>query len=188
VKVYHCIGGLGALPGCHGCCCSQLLWAAAAAADDDATDSSPARVLRLCIAHRPCIALFKQGKYSDAAEAYTAALEVDPENADANAKLLCNRGNCNLKMRQYLEAEEDCTAALGLDSKYAKAYALRGEARIELEMYEEALQDYDVATDLDQSPAYMSGFKKAKLELKKSKRKNYYKILAVDKNADERGT
>lgn len=46
----------------------------------------------------------------------------------------------------------------------------------------QAVQDYDHATDLEpNSEAYMRGLKKAKLELKKSKRKNYYKILGVGK-------
>eukprot|EP01051_Picozoa_sp_SAG22_P003835 SAG22_NODE_192_length_15668_cov_4.492389_9_plen_112_part_00 len=55
---------------------------------------------------------------------------------------------------------------------------VRAEARIELEEFEDAVRDYDHATDLEpNSEAYMRGLKKAKLELKKSKRKNYYKIL-----------
>jgi hypothetical protein len=46
-----------------------------------------------------------------------------------------------------------------------------------LEEYENAVEDYGRATDLEpHSEAYDRGLKTAKLELKKSKRKNYYKV------------
>jgi DnaJ family protein C protein 7 len=55
-----------------------------------------------------------------------------------------------------------------------------------LEEYEEAVRDLEKAYSIDQS---ISGIKEkirhAKLELKKSKRKDYYKILGIAKDAND---
>lgn len=42
--------------------------------------------------------LFKAGKYKDAVDEYTAALEVDPGNKGTNSKLLQNRALCYQKV------------------------------------------------------------------------------------------
>lgn len=53
---------------------------------------------------------------------------------------------------------------------------------INLERYEEAVQHYEAAVERDSSNDQLrAGLRNAKLELKKSKRKNYYKILGVEK-------
>lgn len=71
----------------------------------------------------------------------------------------------------------------------------RAQIRLELEEFEEAVRDYEAASELDPSnrgssscvhQAYVLSdirrqLQDAQLELKKSKRKNYYKILGVEK-------
>ena len=53
---------------------------------------------------------------------------------------------------------------------------------MKLERYEEAVKVYEEAVDRDASNHDLrAALKNAKLELKKSKRKNYYKILGVEK-------
>ncbi len=55
-----------------------------------------------------------------------------------------------------------------------------------LENYEEAVRDYEKAHRHDKNnPEYRQALQQAKLELKKSKRKDYYKILGVGKDANE---
>lgn len=57
---------------------------------------------------------------------------------------------------------------------------------MQLEQYEEAIRDYQKASDLDpENQEYERNVREAKLELKKSKRKNYYKILGIPKDADD---
>lgn len=57
---------------------------------------------------------------------------------------------------------------------------------MEMESYEEAVRDYEKAHRNDKTNGeYRKLLQHAKLELKKSKRKDYYKILGVDKNANE---
>jgi DnaJ family protein C protein 7 len=137
--------------------------------------------------------LFKAGKYEEAYAGYTEALEVDPLNDDSNAKVYCNRANTCLKLKRPKDCLADCEQAMKRDGQYAKPYALCGEAHIMIgdqtgdeEAYEQAVRDYDRATDLDpSSQAFDSGLRKAKLELKKSKRKDYYKILELPKDCDD---
>ena len=76
--------------------------------------------------------------------------------------------------------------ALELDNMYMKALLRRAKSYMELEDYEEAVRDYEKAHRMDKSNGeYRRFLQHAKMELKKSKKKNYYKILGVDKSANE---
>ena len=54
-----------------------------------------------------------------------------------------------------------------------------------MEKFEESIKDYETALKLDKSMETKNALKDAKLQLKKSKRKDYYKILGVTKSATE---
>ena len=63
----------------------------------------------------------------------------------------------------------------------------RGEVNQNLEMWEEAVADYSAAKDLD--PAGLNITQKlqyAQQEAKKARKKDYYKILGVAKDAPEK--
>ena len=80
----------------------------------------------------------------------------------------------------------DCTAAIDLDDGYVKAILRRAKSNMELEEYEEAVRDYEKAYRMDKGNHQLrSELQRAKIELKKSKRKDYYKILGVHKSANE---
>ncbi|XP_006822425.1 dnaJ homolog subfamily C member 7-like, partial [Saccoglossus kowalevskii] len=83
------------------------------------------------------------------------------------------------------EAIEDCTKAIELDDKYVKAYLRRAKCYTDSEKYEEAVRDYEKVYQMDKNRENRRLLEKAKLELNKSKRKNYYKILGVEKNASK---
>lgn len=53
------------------------------------------------------------------------------------------------------------------------------------EQYEEAVRDYEKVYQTEKTKEHKQLLKNAQLELKRSKRKDYYKILGVDKNASE---
>ena len=53
------------------------------------------------------------------------------------------------------------------------------------EDYEAAVVDYEKVYKLDKTKENQQLLKEAKLELKKSKRKDYYKILGVSKTASD---
>lgn len=54
-----------------------------------------------------------------------------------------------------------------------------------MENFEESVKDYEAALKLDKSMETKNALKDAKLQLKKSKRKDYYKILGITKSATD---
>jgi len=54
---------------------------------------------------------------------------------------------CSLfQLKKLKESVEDCNAALNLDEKYMKALLRRAKSYMEMEMYEEAVRDYETAS------------------------------------------
>jgi len=117
---------------------------------------------------------------------YTEALEADPLCHVINSQLLANRATASIKLKNYQKGIDDCTKAIELDNKYAKAYMKRAHCYLQLEKYQESIKDWEVAQELepDNKDAEI-GLREAKIELKKSKHKNYYKVLGVEKNCTE---
>jgi DnaJ homolog subfamily C member 7 len=131
--------------------------------------------------------MFKRGKYSDAVEAYTEALEIDPANKVTNSKLLGNRAMARIKIKEFDEAKADCDQALKLDPTYTKARRTRAKATGESGDWEQAVKDLKTLAEENQSDAELAKeLRNAELELKKSKRKDWYKILGVDKDAGDK--
>ncbi|KIX06287.1 uncharacterized protein Z518_04262 [Rhinocladiella mackenziei CBS 650.93] len=131
--------------------------------------------------------MFKRGKYSDAVNAYAEALTIDPTNKVTNAKLLGNRAMSRIKVKQYDEAKADCDHALKLDPTYIKARKTRAKATGEAGDWEQAVKDWKAMVEDNPSDSELNKeLRNAELELKKSKRKDYYKILGVDKDAGDK--
>ncbi|MCJ1417949.1 hypothetical protein MMC32_004294 [Xylographa parallela] len=129
---------------------------------------------------------FKGGKFRDAVKLYSAALEVDPFNKGTNAKLLQNRAMASIKVKEYKSAIDDCTRALSLDPSYLKARKTKARALGESGNWDEAVREFKAIAESNPSePGIAKEVRNAELELKKSKRKDYYKILGVDKDAGE---
>jgi DnaJ family protein C protein 7 len=126
---------------------------------------------------------FKVGRLSEAYNLYTEALKIDPNNKSINAKLFFNRATVSSKLGHLNEAVADCSSALELDENYLKALLRRAKCYMELSNFDEAVRDYEKASKMDKSRETKRLLQEAKLALKKSKRKDYYKILGVDKNA-----
>jgi len=129
---------------------------------------------------------FKTSDWKKAHELYSQALQIDPHNKATNAKLYFNRATVDAKLRNYQDSVADCNEAIKLDEKYLKAFLRRGRSYMELEQYDEAVHDFEHVNKLERgNPEYRACLSNAKLELKKSKRKDYYKILGVEKNAND---
>jgi DnaJ family protein C protein 7 len=113
-------------------------------------------------------------------------LELDPLNIQYNSAILYNRSVAYSKLDQSKEALADLTEAIAINEEYTKAYMKRAELNLVLENYQEAVRDLEKAYSIDPS---VSGLKErvrhAKLELKKSLRKDYYKIMNIAKEATE---
>ncbi|XP_028674549.1 dnaJ homolog subfamily C member 7 [Erpetoichthys calabaricus] len=128
---------------------------------------------------------FKEGNYEAAYTLYTEALTIDPNNIKTNAKLYCNRGTVGAKLKKLDQAIEDCSSAIKLDDTYIKAYLRRAQCYMDTEQYEEAVRDYEKVYQTEKTKEHKHFLKTAQLELKKSKRKDYYKVLGIDKNATD---
>nr|CAD7437561.1 unnamed protein product [Timema bartmani] len=136
---------------------------------------------------------FKASRLAEAYNLYTEALRIDPHNSLTNAKLHFNRATVSSKVCLTLkfggdlgrlnESVADCTAALKLDETYLKALLRRAKCYMDLNDFDEAVRDYEKAVKMDKSRENKRLLQEAKLSLKKSKRKDYYKILGIDKNA-----
>jgi DnaJ homolog subfamily C member 7 len=129
---------------------------------------------------------FKAGRWQAALDKYTAALEVDPTNRSTNAKLLNNRAMCRQKLKQYDEAAADCDKAIKLDSSYTKPRRTKAKVFGLAEKWEDAVREWKALQEIEpEDRTIAQEIRKAELELKKSQRKDYYKILNVSKDADD---
>lgn len=129
---------------------------------------------------------FKTGKYQEAVDVYTRALAVDSSNKGTNSKILQNRALCYTRLKKYTPAIADCTRALELDPSYTRARKTKAKALGESGNWEEAVREYKAIQESNPSePGIAKEIRTAELELKKSKRKDYYKILGVEKDAGE---
>lgn len=124
--------------------------------------------------------LFKTGKYREAQETYTEALQIDPLNKDINSKLYYNRALVNTKLGNIREAIKDCNDALKINEQYVKALLKRAKCHYDLESFEDSVKDYEAALKLEKTMEIKNALKDAKLQLKKSKRKDYYKVSFED--------
>ncbi|TWU75803.1 hypothetical protein ED733_004120 [Metarhizium rileyi] len=126
---------------------------------------------------------FKAGRFQPAIEKYSQALAVDPNNHSINAKLLQNRAQCKIKLKQYSEAISDAERAVSLDPSYLKAKKTKANALGQAGNWEEAIREWKAIQEADpEDRTIPKEVRRAELELKKSLRKDYYKILGVEKD------
>ena len=131
-------------------------------------------------------AAFKAGRMAQAVDLYTQALAVDPANKGTNAKLYQNRAAARIKLKDAKSAVEDCDAALKLDPSYTKARKTRANALGASGDWDAAVKDLKALGEANPNDSSLKReIRNAELELKKSKRKDYYKILGVEKDASD---
>ncbi|KAF9524422.1 hypothetical protein CPB83DRAFT_861342 [Crepidotus variabilis] len=143
---------------------------------------------------------FKTNKLQEAVDKYTECLELIGE-ADEEAKggqiratLLSNRATTLLKLDRHEEALTDTDASLVLSPDSFKAFRTRARINLHLEKYDACVADFKSAieqasregstTDSD-IRALKQELKKAEAALKRSKTKDYYKILGVARDCSE---
>ncbi|KAH0558538.1 hypothetical protein GP486_004807, partial [Trichoglossum hirsutum] len=129
---------------------------------------------------------YKAEKPQEAAQIYTRALEVDPTNKKINALILHNRALCYSKLKKWPSVINDCNLALEIDPHYMKARKTRARAYGQNGDWEDCVREYKGILDSNPNePGIANDLRKAEIDLKKSQRKDYYKILGVEKEANE---
>uniref|UniRef100_A0A8C4EKX3 DnaJ heat shock protein family (Hsp40) member C7 n=1 Tax=Dicentrarchus labrax TaxID=13489 RepID=A0A8C4EKX3_DICLA len=152
----------------------------------DSTNADALYVRGLCLYYEDCI--------DKAVQFFVQALRMAPDHEKArlacrNAKALKakkDEGNQAFKNNNYDAAYQLYTEALTIDPNNiktnAKLYCNRATAGAK---YEEAVRDYEKVYQTEKTSDHKHLLKTAQLELKKSKRKDYYKVLGIGKNATE---
>ena len=177
----------------------------------DPDDPTAARLMKLI---KRSEALKKEGndafaaeKWDLALEAYRSALALDPLNKNFTSRVLCNCATVLFKQGKFGEAVGECNASLAADEAYVKAYRRRAAAYTSLgdaDSIASAIRDMNKAKELlggaagapaasaeasaenkQQLREIEEGLKAAQKALKKAKFKDYYKLLELERNADE---
>jgi DnaJ family protein C protein 7 len=128
---------------------------------------------------------FKSGDNQAAVKHYTEGINLDPYNKTISSTLYANRAAAYMKLKKFTEALADCNKAIELNDDYAKAYLRRGEVRMELGDYDDATRDFNRCDQLDPMLGARERMRVANQESKKAAKKDYYKILGVEKNASD---
>mmetsp|Transcript_2600 Transcript_2600/g.2866 ORF Transcript_2600/g.2866 Transcript_2600/m.2866 type:complete len:513 (-) Transcript_2600:220-1758(-) len=129
---------------------------------------------------------FKKGKFHEAAKDYQKAIEMFP-SMPANAKLHMQLCTVNTKIKRYPTAIKECSKAIQYDAQMMSAYKQRARIYVQQEEWEKAKEDVDQAKTIDPQDHELRQLEHEVMQAQKlASRKDYYKILGVDKNADEK--
>jgi DnaJ family protein C protein 7 len=101
--------------------------------------------------------------------------------------ILYNKASGLVKVGKTDEALSTLDRAIVMNKEYVKAYFKKGDILLSLLKYDEAIYEYNKVKEIGgpQTPGLREKLKHAQLELKKSKRKDYYKVLGIEVGADE---
>jgi tetratricopeptide (TPR) repeat protein len=93
---------------------------------------------------------YREGKYTEALELYTDALNATTQ-VNHRVALHSNRAACHLKLQNYKQAADECSAVLELDAKHTGALMLRAQTLVAMKDYHSALFDVNRLLDLNPS-------------------------------------
>ncbi|EKX44009.1 hypothetical protein GUITHDRAFT_72696 [Guillardia theta CCMP2712] len=129
-------------------------------------------------------------QYNEALESYEKGAKIDPNHVLFTGKMNLGRCQVLIKLKKYREAIEACSEVMNIPEQIhdrMQTLLSRAEALQGLEDWEEAVRDCERALNLQKdSHEAKEKLERAKQLLKKSKMKDYYKVLDVPKDADDR--
>jgi len=94
-------------------------------------------------------ALFKAEKFDEAIVKFDECLQLDPLNLSYNATILLNKAIVLSKQNKKDEALRALNKCLKMNPTYAKALVKRGEIHESMKEYEDAVNDFGAAQQID---------------------------------------
>lgn len=135
---------------------------------------------------------FKAGNFAEAIEKWSDCIDQTKGNKPFSAKLHLNRATALSKLKDFEKAVKDCNMAIYYNDKYIKAFLRRSECYLAMggpEKIERGISDLETAFELENDEDALRDIKqkvkKAKVMLKRSKRKDLYATLGVSQTATE---
>ncbi|KAG8954533.1 hypothetical protein FRC03_011441 [Tulasnella sp. 419] len=141
---------------------------------------------------------FRTANWEEALKKYSETLEAignkeeEGGGGHIRAVLLSNRATTLVKLKRHEEALQDTTESIELNPTSWKVFRTQAKIHLAMEEYEDAVRDFKAAQEqckIDGSTAEQKAIaedlKDAELQLKRSKTKDYYKILGVTRDCTE---
>lgn len=122
--------------------------------------------------------------YEEAVRCYTKALELSSEGPNSHV-YHSNRAAAYCHLNKYQEAVDDCRLCLAMQPNYVKAYSRLGLSNFFLGRYEESVDAYEKAVELEpDNKASQDSLKQARNKLRKSKAATSATTTASSGSAD----
>ncbi|KAM7366336.1 hypothetical protein PAMP_015784 [Pampus punctatissimus] len=130
--------------------------------------------------------LIQEESYQGAIDKYESVMKTEPSvphYTNLAKERICF---CLVKLKMAHEAIDVCSEAHQRDPRNANVLRDRAEAYILNQEYEKAVEDYHEAKEFDsESNEIKEGLERAQKLLKLSRKRDYYKILGVGRNANK---
>jgi DnaJ family protein C protein 3 len=125
--------------------------------------------------------------FQEAHESLIAALQFNAEHRHKLPFLHTKLCESLVGLKKAKEAIAACSQAIQLEESSIDAWMKRGEAKILMGDFEDAVRDYEKAASMDRNnQAAQEGLRHAQQQLKISLQKDYYKELGVKRSASDR--
>ncbi|CAH1782195.1 unnamed protein product [Owenia fusiformis] len=123
-------------------------------------------------------------RWDDCTSKAKSMLQTEPDAFHYVMRAKSHMCHCESKAEHIKEAFEHCNEVLGMDENNIETLCDRAEVYLVNEQYDEAINDYEKAIDVDNNNnRAKEGLERAKKLLKQSQKRDYYKILGVKRNA-----
>ncbi|XP_051938532.1 dnaJ homolog subfamily C member 3a [Hippocampus zosterae] len=132
--------------------------------------------------------LIQEQRYEDAVSKFEAVMKTEPNVA--HFTIMAKERICHALthgQQQPARAIKVCGEVLQLDPHNVNVLKDRAEAYIQNEQYEEAIRDYESASEHSENDRQIKeGLEKAQRLLKQSQKRDYYKILGIKRTAQKK--
>jgi DnaJ homolog subfamily C member 3 len=126
----------------------------------------------------------EQKNHAEAEEWYESAVKVDPSHSGIQAQLHMELCRARVALEKADEAIESCTLVISIDDTQIDAWTLRSQAHTLKEDHEACVRDMKEAVERNKQDGNLRRMlKEAEVRLKRSKEKDWYKVLGVSNRA-----